>query len=132
MKKLFVIALLSVCAVSGNRIGANAHQMSYFDTLSNTINLKSLENAGEKGELKEGDMLFQTTISTQSKAVQLATHSKYSHCGILFKENGEFYVLEAVQPVKKTPLKKWIAHGKQNHYIARRLKNGMRRNVLRI
>lgn len=116
MKKFIVIALLSVCAVSGNRIGADTHQM-----LSD--NLKTIADPGEKEELREGDMLFQTTISTQSKAVQLATHSKYSHCGILFKEKGEFYVLEAVQPVKKTPLKKWIANGKRNHYIVRRLKN---------
>jgi hypothetical protein len=32
-------------------------------------------------------------------------------------------VLEAIQPVKKTPLDKWIARGKDGHYVIKRLKN---------
>ena len=35
--------------------------------------------------IKEGDIIFQTSTSSQSKAIQLATHSKYSHVGIIFK-----------------------------------------------
>ncbi|HSD09332.1 YiiX/YebB-like N1pC/P60 family cysteine hydrolase, partial [Flavobacterium sp.] len=30
---------------------------------------------------------------------------------------------EAVQPVKYTPLTDWIMHGKENHFVATRLKN---------
>lgn len=30
-------------------------------------------------EIKSGDIIFQTSKSNQSKAIQLATHSKYSH-----------------------------------------------------
>jgi len=73
--------------------------------------------------LKEGDLIFQTSLSEQSKAIQLATNSKYSHCGILLKENGQFYVFEAIQPVKSTPLEQWIARGKDGHYVIKRLKN---------
>lgn len=74
-------------------------------------------------EIKEGDLIFQTSLSSQSKAIQLATNSKYSHCGIIYSENGQFYVFEAVQPVKTTPLNQWIARGKKGHYVIKRLKN---------
>ena len=54
--------------------------------------------------LHEGDLIFHTSLSAQSQAIQLATHSPYSHCGLLYKTNGEWQVFEAVQPVKLTPL----------------------------
>lgn len=76
-----------------------------------------------RDKIQNGDLIFQTSLSSQSKAIQLATHSKYSHCGLIFKENSEYYVFEAVQPVKKTPLSKWIARGQEGHYVIKRLKN---------
>lgn len=74
-------------------------------------------------EIKNGDLIFQISLSNQSKAIQLATHSKYSHCGIVYHNNENFYVLEAIQPVKTTPLDKWISRGKDSHYVIKRLKN---------
>ncbi len=59
-------------------------------------------------EFHDGDMIFQTSQSGQSLAIQYATHSKYTHCGLLFNDNGKWYVYEAVQPVKKTLFKDWI------------------------
>lgn len=61
---------------------------------------------------KDGDIIFQTTAGETGKAIQLATHSKYNHCGVLFFENNEWIVYEAVQPVKKTTLKEFNARGK--------------------
>ena len=57
---------------------------------------------------REGDIVFQTSGSGQSLAIQLATHSPYSHCGILIEKNGQLLVFEAVQPVKFTPIDQWI------------------------
>ena len=76
-----------------------------------------------KEEIKDGDLIFQTSTSAQSKAIQAATRSKYSHCGLIFKEGNKYYVYEAVQPVKRTPLGVWIARGKDNKYVIKRLKN---------
>lgn len=73
--------------------------------------------------LKDGDIIFQESQSAQSKAVRLATHSRYSHCGIIYIKNGKAYVYEAIQPVKITPLKQWIKRGKDNHYVVKRLNN---------
>lgn len=50
---------------------------------------------------KEGDIIFQSTSGETGKAIQLATHSQYNHCGVLFLENNKWVVYEAVQPVKK-------------------------------
>jgi len=73
--------------------------------------------------LKDGDLIFQTSLSQQSQAIQLATKSKYSHCGIIYKEGNEYYVYEAIQPVSTTPLKDWIDRGKDDHYVVKRLKD---------
>jgi len=73
--------------------------------------------------LREGDILFQTSLSSQSQAIQLATNSRYSHCGIVFRVDGKLYVYEAVQTVRFTPLKEWIRRGKNGHYVVKRLKN---------
>ena len=76
-----------------------------------------------KVEIKDGDLIFQTSLSGQSKAIQLATKSKYSHCGLIYKDGNDFYVFEAVQPVKRTPLDQWIARGQAGKYVIKRLKN---------
>jgi len=73
-------------------------------------------------ELQDGDIIFQTSLSAQSKAIQLATHSKYSHMGMIYKKDQAIYVFEAVQPVKLTPLEVWIKRGKNEHFVVKRLK----------
>src|SRR5688572_8353830 len=73
--------------------------------------------------LKDGDLIFQTSLSSQSKAIQLATHSVWSHCGIIYQEGDNYFVYEAVQPVRRTPLANWIARGKDEDYVVKRLKN---------
>ncbi len=73
-------------------------------------------------EFKNGDIIFQTSESEQCEAVRIATNSKFSHCGIIFIENGKTYVYEAVQPVRITPFENWITHGKGTKYVVKRLK----------
>lgn len=74
-------------------------------------------------KIHDGDIIFQTSESKQCEAVRIATNSKFSHCGIILFVNGGEFVLEAVQPVKITPLEEWITHGKEKKYIIKRLKN---------
>lgn len=74
-------------------------------------------------EFRTGDIIFHTSKSQQSKAIQLATHSKYSHMGIIYNDNGKIYVYEAVQPVKMTPINEWINRGVNGHYVLKRLNN---------
>ena len=71
---------------------------------------------------RDGDVIFQTSRSSQSQAIQLATKSPYSHMGIVYvREGGEALVFEAVQPVKLTPLSEWVSRGEGRHFVAKRL-----------
>jgi uncharacterized protein YycO len=70
-----------------------------------------------------GDIIFQTSQSSQSKVIQLATNSKLSHVGIIVMRKGGCFVYEAVQPVKFTPLKAWIQRGENGFYSVKRLTN---------
>lgn len=73
--------------------------------------------------VKDGDLIFQTSQSSQCEAVRIATNSKFSHCGIIYIINGEKFVFEAVQPVKLTKLEDWISHGLNNEYLVKRIKS---------
>jgi hypothetical protein len=73
--------------------------------------------------LKEGDIIFQESHSSQSRAIQLATKSRYTHVGMIFKQNNQWMVLEAVQPVRYTPVKAFIARSTKGHFAVKRLIN---------
>jgi len=79
--------------------------------------------SADDSQLRNGDIIFQVSKSSQSKAIQLATNSKYSHMGIVYQEGDKFYVYEAIQPVKLTPLNIWIQRGESEHYVVKRLIN---------
>ena len=73
--------------------------------------------------LKDGDIIFHTSRSSQSKAIQLVTKSKYSHMGIILTHNGKQMVYEAVGPVQFTPITSWTERGEGGHFVVKRLKN---------
>lgn len=79
-------------------------------------------------DFQNGDIIFQISTSSQSEALQIATKSKYSHVGIIYKQDDQFFVFEAIQPVKLTPLSEWIKRGTNAHFVVKRLKD--HRNVL--
>jgi len=89
---------------------------------NNPFSGKKVENV-VSDKIQDADIIFQTSESKQCEAVRIATNSKFSHCGIIYKINGDLFVFEAVQPVKLTPLQDWISHGKDGKYLIKRLKN---------
>jgi len=66
--------------------------------------------------VQDGDIIFQTSRSSQSEAIQLATQSPFSHVGIIVIQDGEPMVYEANGPVAFAPLKEWIRHGERKKY----------------
>lgn len=92
------------------------------------LTLGLVESAGfsaDCGEtLKEGDIVFQEHATSQREAIQLSSHSKYTHMGIILPNpyDGKLYIYEAVGPVKFTPIQDWIAQGVGSHFVAKRLK----------
>lgn len=73
-------------------------------------------------DIREGDVIFQTSQSEQSPLLQIATHSKITHCGIIVMKNGKPYVLETLKTLVLTPLDKFIARGVDGKYWLKRSK----------
>jgi hypothetical protein len=74
-------------------------------------------------ELRDGDLIFQESSSGQSDMVAALTGSRWTHLGVIFVERSGPVVLEAVSPVRKTPLKSWIARGRGGQYVVKRLRH---------
>jgi hypothetical protein len=61
--------------------------------------------------LETGDLVFQTSRSSQSRGIQLATASPWSHVGILEVASDGTFVVEAIGRVSRTPWRRWLARG---------------------
>ena len=120
MKKLIIALVLLGLIIFGGLYA----KRKFYDPKHRLENARTeVTKLADQGEIKNGDLIFQTSRSGQSKAIQLATKSKYSHCGLIYKDGNDCYVFEAVQPVKRTPLDNWIAQGQDGKYVIKRLKN---------
>jgi hypothetical protein len=84
---------------------------------------RAAEGWPDLAALKDGDIIFQVSPSPQSLALQLATGSPYTHCGILFKQQDGWKVFEASGTVAWTPLENWIRRGVDRRYLIMRLKD---------
>lgn len=82
-----------------------------------------LSRAQSSGEppLKTGDIVFHTSRSTQSRAIQLATGSPYSHVGVVEVTPQGAFVIEAIQPVSRTPWAKWRRRSIDERVLVKRL-----------
>jgi hypothetical protein len=120
MKKTLIAVFLLLLVFSGGYY-IRRYFFGFNNRLANAR--KEIKQLNLNHEIKDGDLIFQTSLSKQSMAIQLATKSKYSHCGLIFKRDTEYYVFEAVQPVKFTPLEKWIAKGQGGKFVIKRLKD---------
>jgi len=89
--KLLIIVVVGICLVTG-RLYATAGE----DLLPS---------------LRDGDLIFQTSTSSQSAAILFATADPYSHMGIVKNDGKAIEVIEAGRVVKETPLRDWINRG---------------------
>lgn len=68
-----------------------------------------------------GDIILHQSTSRQATAVSAATGSRYTHMGLVFEHDGQWQVLEAVEPVRWTPLAAWIDRGRNDQIVVVRL-----------
>ncbi|MDR2422376.1 MAG: peptidoglycan peptidase [Deltaproteobacteria bacterium] len=84
--------------------------------VAGTLALASLLAFGSKAhayDFHEGDILLQSISTTQSLALAMATGSDYTHCGIVFKRNGQVFVYEAQGVMVFTPIIDFIGKSSQ-------------------
>lgn len=73
-------------------------------------------------EFQDGDIVFSGSAFGQGAAIIAATGSPYTHCGVVFRKDGRWMVLEAVQPVGVATLEDFMARGRKESFTALRLK----------
>lgn len=73
-------------------------------------------------DVREGDVIFQTSLSQQSPLIKMGTRSTITHCGVVVMKDGKPYVLETQKTLVLTTLKKFIARGKDGKYWHKRPK----------
>lgn len=72
----------------------------------------------------EGDIVFQSLPhNALVDAIEGATKSEWSHCGVVMRERDGWFVYEALGTVHRTPLSTWIQRGRGGgRYAVYRLK----------
>src|SRR3954464_15869598 len=66
-------------------------RMRYLFAILITTLLSTVACSRSVPAVRDGDVIFQTSQSSQSVAIQRATHSPYSHMGIIFVRAGQPY-----------------------------------------
>ncbi len=101
MKKIIIITLLLMASLLA-------------------VNVLKSQPAPIVSVLKEGDVVFQTSKSPQSKYIIMATKSQWSHCGIIIEKPDGLYVLEAISLVSLTPYQQWVERGRGKRVAVKR------------
>lgn len=78
----------------------------------------------------ETDIVFSGSTVGQGEAIIAATGSEFTHCGIVFRQDGRLMVLEAVQPVRIVTLEKFMGSPRPTVFAVRRLKAPLAREAL--
>ena len=79
---------------------------------------------------QEGDIAFQSLPHNPLiDAIEGATASPFSHCGILHRAGAKWVVIEAIGPVRETPFPAWIAQARDQRYTIFRLKEQYRGKI---
>lgn len=81
-------------------------------------------------EPQEGDIAFQSLPHNPLiDAIEGATDSPFSHCGILHRAGTAWMVIQAIGPVKETTLSDWVAQARDEKYTVYRLKEAYRAKI---
>ncbi len=81
-------------------------------------------------EPQEGDVLFQSLPrQALSIAIEGATDSPWSHCGIVAQEDGQWFVYEAYGHVQRVTLREFWRRSRRNRFAVHRWREEERRHI---
>lgn len=103
MKKIFLAACLSITFV-----------------LIIVLFASPVGNDSDINDLKEGDIVFIESQSSQSPYIKIGTMSKWTHCGIIVGTPQGMKVLEASKTVRLTPFSQFIGAARNENWCVRR------------
>jgi len=93
---------------------------------------KSLNFIKKTNKYKDGDIIFHTSKSSQSKMLSVATNSNLTHVGVIFHINNVPYVFEGRQPVSYRTLNSFITDGENKQYKVLRTRNEITPNQISV
>jgi hypothetical protein len=117
--------LVALIGCRGRESGAKPAAAATFDAEPGRSLPATAGHSASTADLRAGDILFQSTRSPQSRAIELATHSTLTHVGVVLPQDAGLAVYEAVGPVKFTDIDVWVARGEGGHVLAKRLKTAL-------
>lgn len=82
--------------------------------------------------LQSGDVVFQTSKSSRSALIRKASASPYSHVGLVEVTDGGIFVIEAIQPVSRTPWASWYARGVGSKFTVIRAKTASKETLAKV
>ncbi len=88
-----------------------------------------LQSQARPVALQTGDVVFQTSKSSRSALIRKASASPYSHVGLVEVTPGGIYVIEAIQPVSRTPWATWFARGVGSKFTVIRAKSASKETL---
>ena len=80
-------------------------------------------------DIKEGDIVFIESQSSQAPYIKLGTMSRWTHCGIVVNTPEGLKVLEASKTVKLTPFNTFIGRAKDGNWCIRRPKQQLKEPI---
>lgn len=80
-------------------------------------------------DVQHGDFIFQHLPGSLTQMIVDVSEGQYSHCGIIVNKRGRYYVLEAIGPVRETPLHEWISRGIKDQFSVVRLRKEYRGDI---
>lgn len=72
-------------------------------------------------DYEEGDLVFQECQGQICPALKTLTHSRWTHVGMIVKENNQVMVAEAGSTIRLSPIQNFIASGVKNDFVVKRL-----------
>ncbi len=97
--------------------------MKFHQMLLGSVLAAGVEARGQ--ELRNGDLVFHSSLSRQSKAIRLVTRSPLTHVGLLWRDQGGWQVLEAEDSVQLTPYETFLGRGAGGRVLVKRWRAGL-------
>ena len=94
--------------------------MKWMFILISMLLFASCNNSIDDTNLREGDIVFIESQSSQSPYIKVGTMSKWTHCGVVVDTPQGLKVLEASKTVRLTPFADFIGAAKNDNWCVKR------------
>lgn len=103
--------------------------MRFILFLISMLLLAGCGNGIDVTDLREGDVVFIESQSSQAPYIKVGTMSKWTHCGVVVDTPQGLKVLEASKTVRLTPFAKFIGFAKNENWTVKRPNQKLEKSI---